>query len=343
MKSARTILVVEDQGSISEAERIALTKVGYRILVARTGEAAIGFVKEHEEIDLVLMDISLGEGFDGIEAAKLILRDRELPLVFVSGTDDREIIERMASVSAYGFVAKRAGIAAIDTTIRMAFRLFDATERERRMKATLEATLEENKLLLREVQHRAKNSFTMISSMIQIASIHLKNEEGRIALEELGARVQSVAELYSLLYSSGSVRAVRLDDYCRRVCSAVIGLSASVSLAVDLEAMVIPVPMAAPIGLILTELATNALKYAFKDRDKGAIRISLKREGPLATLEVADDGVGIFGRPAAPETLGIGLSLVRGLARQLQGGFETLAGDPGTRCVLRFPLPEEGA
>ncbi|MEI6874810.1 MAG: response regulator, partial [Spirochaetota bacterium] len=141
-KPSQTILIVEDQAGISEAEKTALLKVGYGVLTAATGEAAGEYIRADAGIDLVLMDIHLGDGVDGIETARDILRIRELPIIFVSSSTDLETIERIESVSSYGFVAKRAGVAVLDVSIRMAFRLFAVIKREKRIKAQLEATLD---------------------------------------------------------------------------------------------------------------------------------------------------------------------------------------------------------
>ncbi|HET7839493.1 MAG TPA: cache domain-containing protein, partial [Rectinemataceae bacterium] len=138
----------------------------------------------------------------------------------------------------------------------------DITERKRAEEAMWRA-LKENQELLAELQHRVKNSMNMIASMISLSAQTREEAETKAVLDELEARVRAVAELYSLLYSSASFSELRLDEYCGRICSGLAGLSDRVEIMLDMERIQIPAKHAASIGLIVTELITNALKYAF--------------------------------------------------------------------------------
>jgi len=146
-----------------------------------------------------------------------------------------------------------------------------------------------------------------------------------------------VSELYSLLYSSGSVSKVRLDDYCRQVSETLAGLAGRIVLHSNLEPVTVSTKTAAPIGLIVNELLTNAIKYAFPGDRPGAITMTLRDTGPALVLEVTDDGVGLPAgfNPAASR--GMGLSLVHALAEQVGGDFTMESTKTGTRCSLRFP------
>jgi PAS domain S-box-containing protein len=199
-------------------------------------------------------------------------------------------------------------------------------------------TSEENKDLLGELQHRVKNSFAMISSMMAIASGSNVSPETKLALEELDSRVRSVSELYSLLYSSGSFTELRLDDYCVRVAAPLVGLNGNIAMSSDMESMMVSAKRAAPIGLILTELITNAVKYAFPGNRRGTVFVSLKKAGAGAVLEVRDDGVGLPEGFVAGRS-GMGLMLVEALVGQIHGAFRMEGSAAGTRCVLEIPLP----
>lgn len=218
----------------------------------------------------------------------------------------------------------------------------DIAERKR-TEALLQKSLEENTSLLRELQHRAKNSFSMIDGLIELSSGPGASEETRAALGDLALRVRSVSGLYSLLYSSASVTEVRLDHYLDQVVSAMARLSSTVTFRSKLAALVVPAKGAVPLGLIVTELVTNALKYAFSGRRDGSITVLLSEGGGAAVLEVRDDGSGLREGADRQGEAGQGLGLVRALAEQIGGSFAITSEGAGTRCVLSFPLRSGGA
>lgn len=135
----KTILLVEDDVLIALGEKAALEGYGYSVLTEATGEKAVETVKANAGIDLVLMDINLGVGMDGTQAAGLILRDHDLPIVFVSSHSEREVVEKTEKITSYGYVLKSSSITVLDASIKMAFKLFDAHRSLRQAMATLRA------------------------------------------------------------------------------------------------------------------------------------------------------------------------------------------------------------
>lgn len=123
----KTILLVEDDPVVALLETQLLKKEGYNIINARNGELAISLVRAHsKKIDLILMDIDLGEGMDGTEAARTILLDHDIPVVFLSSHIEKEIVEKTEKITSYGYVVKNTGITVLDASIKMAFKLFEA-------------------------------------------------------------------------------------------------------------------------------------------------------------------------------------------------------------------------
>jgi len=208
-------------------------------------------------------------------------------------------------------------------------------EVRRGMEHGLATALKENQVLLSELQHRAKNSFNMVFSMIDLAANAYGESGNKAAFVELGNRVRAISTLYDLLYSAGSMAEVPLDDYCSRIAAPLVGLS-NISLRHEMESLMLPAKLAAPIGLIVVELITNAMKYAFPDNRPGTVSITLSCTATGARLEIRDDGVGLPPGAGLPDIAGKGLSLVQGLAVQI-GGVFTMEGDSaGTRCALEF-------
>jgi two-component sensor histidine kinase len=219
----------------------------------------------------------------------------------------------------------------------------DITERVRASESLKKALLE-NQTLLSELQHRAKNSFNMILGMIGISSGAAASPGAKAALDGLATRVGAVSELYSLLYSSGAFAEVRLDEYCARIACPLVELKEGIALEMALEPLSLPPKEAAPVGLILTELITNAVKYAFPEGRRGIIRVSLRRAGAGGLLEVRDDGVGLPPGLDPARDGGMGLNLIRGLADQIGGSLDMRGEAAGTSCALEFPLaPRTGS
>ena len=121
------ILLVEDEAIIALNQKKQLEKHGYLVTHAISGEKAVEITKSPEyKIDLILIDIDLGKGIDGTQAAKEILEIEEIPVVFLSSHTEPEVVEKTESITSYGYVVKNSGITVLDASIKMAFKLFSA-------------------------------------------------------------------------------------------------------------------------------------------------------------------------------------------------------------------------
>ncbi len=580
----QVILLVEDEAVVALIESRQLQKYGYKVITVNTGEAAVQAIQNFPEIALALVDIKLGEGMDGVQAAETILQQRELPVVFLSSNTDHNVIARTEGITSYGYVVKSAGEIALITSIKMAFRLFKAQRQEKataaalresearyralvdaspdaiilgdlegriitcnqqaahlhgfedalalqqrsiydlfpaqehdllkeyalqafrhgsmrniectmlrkdgssfaselslstvsdaggklqavigisrnitarkwveealqvseertrillqavpdmifrmdregvfldykadhsdlysqtelivgnrnrditppefadlidqqihatlesrqmqmfeyqlpiptrglreyeaRMVATgsdevtaivrditerkqaekaLQKAVQEKQALLRELQHRAKNSFAMMTSMVNLMQHASQGEETKNALAEIGSRIRALAELYDLLYTSNAVTEVALDHYCGRVTASLPDMS-HIEIQQTYEPLTAPVEIAAPLGLMLTELLTNAIKHAFPNGRSGRVKVWLGQVEGGARLQVEDDGVGISDNFDLAACESLGLTLVQVLAGQIDGSFR-FERAAGTRCVVDFSYP----
>lgn len=138
----KLLLLVEDEAILALSEKLSLERYGYRVLLASSGEEAVERFREEPGIDLVLMDVDLGRGMDGTEAAALILGLRRLPLVFLSSHTERELVERTEAISSFGYVVKNSGPTILDASVKMAFKLFEAEEALRRQNTLMRAVME---------------------------------------------------------------------------------------------------------------------------------------------------------------------------------------------------------
>lgn len=122
----KIILHVEDDAILSRSREMSLNSHGYQVISAFNGEQAVGLFTTSTGIDLVLMDINLGTGMNGIQAAERILQHREVPLIFLLEDGEPEVVEKTEDITSYGYVVKASGEAVLLASIKMAFRLFGA-------------------------------------------------------------------------------------------------------------------------------------------------------------------------------------------------------------------------
>lgn len=146
------MLLVEDEAILAMGTASILGKRGYSVEHVFTGESALARMAEAPEgIDLILMDINLGEGMSGTEAAREILRSRDIPIVFLSSHTEESIVESTEEISSYGYVVKNSGITVLDASIRMAFRLFDARKSINAQNMAIEAANEQLRVTVEEL------------------------------------------------------------------------------------------------------------------------------------------------------------------------------------------------
>ena len=198
-------------------------------------------------------------------------------------------------------------------------------------------------MLLQEMTHRVKNSLQSIAAMVMIEARSHKSGEGKAALERVSHRIDALGQLYSKLSKSDAVETVDaatyLDDLCRDLLASVNKEGGtSIVLKTDIESELLPTDEAIPIGLIVNELVTNALKYAFPSETRGTVMVTLKRVPGALRLTVADDGKGVDIRRA---NSGLGGRLVEGFAQQLGGQVERESSSQGTTVHLILPSRED--
>jgi len=145
-KNNKIVLLVEDEVIIAMTEKMELEEYGYTVHHVTTGEKAVQTIIDNiHPVDIILMDINLGSGIDGTQAAEQILDHKDIPLIFVSSHTEPEIVEKTEKITSYGYVVKNSGITVLDASIKMAFKLFDANVKWKQIELSLRAS---------EVQYR---------------------------------------------------------------------------------------------------------------------------------------------------------------------------------------------
>jgi two-component sensor histidine kinase len=195
--------------------------------------------------------------------------------------------------------------------------------------------------LLREVNHRVANSLSLVASMVRLQASALRDMGAKAALTETEARIIAIAGVHRRLYTSPDVRTVDLAAYLeglvRELEQSLKAAERTTLIRLESEPIVAPTDKAVSLGVIVTEMVTNAFKYAYQDSD-GEVRIKLSRAGAdTAELRVEDDGVGWDGH-GTPKGTGVGTKIIRAMAENLGSAVSYEARPAGTCARLVFAL-----
>jgi PAS domain S-box-containing protein len=216
----------------------------------------------------------------------------------------------------------------------------DITAR-RQAEEELRSSLREKEVLLKEIHHRVKNNLQVISSLLSLQSEYLKDPDMVKVFKESQNRVRSMALVHEKLYQSRNLAEIDFGDYLRDLTNQLLrsyGIGAhGVNLDVNATRVLLAVDRAIPCGIIVNELVTNALKYAFPNGREGRINIDLHPAGDdRVRLVVRDNGVGIPAHVNVETSDSLGLTLVRMLAEQVQGEMVMQPGGPGVEFIMTF-------
>ncbi len=215
----------------------------------------------------------------------------------------------------------------------------DITERKQ-AEDQIKKDLNEKEILLREIHHRVKNNLQIIKSLLNLQSYQIKNETVTKAFNECVNRIQSMAMVHEQLYYSSDFTNIPFNAYIEKISRELIkSFKLDTVITVDLKVkdIFLSIDKAIPLGLIINELLTNALKYAFRGRKKGRITISLQlKEDQSYELIFQDNGVGFPKNVDFKETESLGLYLVKILTEQIDGVI-TVNKQKGTVYQIVFP------
>jgi two-component sensor histidine kinase len=207
--------------------------------------------------------------------------------------------------------------------------------------ARLVAAESEKDLVLQEASHRFKNELAMLSALLRLQERGIENETARRALASTADRVQVLARVHERLQRAEKAAVVDMREFIVDLCDdlrvALIGLR-PVVMTVEAESHRLPQERAVAVGLVINELLTNALKYAFPEDRSGTVKVRFMRQEDGFCLEVIDNGIGVAD-DREPDGSGLGQRLIHSMVTQLQGSVEIApdSGAPGTNATVRFP------
>ncbi|HJP29614.1 MAG TPA: histidine kinase dimerization/phosphoacceptor domain -containing protein [Candidatus Latescibacteria bacterium] len=198
----------------------------------------------------------------------------------------------------------------------------DITERKE-AEEQIRASLEEKEVLLKEIHHRVKNNLQIISSLLHLQSARLDDSTLLDAFEDSQHRIRSMALIHEELYKSADLARIDFRAYVTRLVDNLIdayGLGGRIASTLDMDTSLLTIDRAIPMGLIVNELVSNALKYAFPDERQGTVRIELRigDSDDTFSLSVVDDGIGVPEDIDLDSPDSLGLRLVSSLVGQLK-------------------------
>lgn len=206
----------------------------------------------------------------------------------------------------------------------------------------LAKSLEEKDVLLKELQHRVKNTLAIISGLLNLESFKVENEVAKQSFLNAQSRIMSMSKVYENLYQSEDLESVDLRKYIEDLVFSLHDIfvlnPTKIRFDVKLDNIRLDLKRTLPLGLILNELLTNALKYAYPNEKGGEIRIHLSRSNENIILSVGDDGEGLPDSVNIEKGNHFGYELIRSLTSQLKGVFSSVSKKgEGLNIMISFP------
>jgi PAS domain S-box-containing protein len=323
--TAEGILVVDPRGKkILQNERaVELWKIPRDVADDPSGDRQVAHVMSFTK--------DPGKFFEEIERQKrapLEVSDDQLELV------DGTLLDRHS-----------APVAGSDGRIYGRVYTFHDVTGFRRAEERIRGLLEEKETILREAHHRVKNYMNTLQAVLSLHARTLEEPSAIAALRDAQLRVQGMVMLYDKLYVRTDSGSVIASLYLRELVDEIVAAfprEAEIAVEGSFEDFALDAKTVRTLGIIVNELVTNIMKYAFEGRSAGRIGVSLTSSGGRARLEISDDGVGLPEVPDRGAGVGFGLMLVGTLVKQLDGTM-AVEGGVGTRYVIEFGSAEPSA
>jgi|GEM_PF-1576493 len=203
-----------------------------------------------------------------------------------------------------------------------------------------EKALKEKEMLMKEIHHRVKNNLTVISSLLSLQSRYIQDDKTRSMFQESQSRARSMALIHERLYKSDNLKSIDFGDYIGDLAGELLETyslnNGNVKLNTDVDKEILDVDLAVPLGIIINEIISNSLKYAFAGDKKGYINLKFHRKDEEFVLIVADNGNGIPENFNYEDSDSLGIRLINSFVEQIEGKMEIKSDAKGTSFKIVF-------
>lgn len=321
----KTIVILDDEPVSVKNTQKTLEKYGYSCHVA-VKESELFEILKRQDIDLILIDIDLGPiAKNGVDIAEEVLEKYpDIPLIFLSAHEESGMLELTEKITSYGLINKNSGTPSLIASVNMAFRLNQAQKEK----------IKEKMLLIREMNHRIKNNIYMVSSMIE-----LKDMSTDCDLSDLKNRIKTVGIIHEKLYQHDDIQYINIREYFNDLLKSTLDFMTSVQIDDDIIDSRINAKDALSIGLVINEIATNAVKYGFNNEKNPKFKISFSIKNDDYVLSLSNNGKLLPDDFSLEKNSNLGLQLVATLVNQLDGQID-FERKPQTKFVITFPIKQ---
>ncbi|MBL0370640.1 response regulator [Rhizobium sp. KVB221] len=340
----KKLLYIDDDFGLVRLAQKAFDRAGYEVVHASDPE--MGLVRLAEgDISGIILDHYL-QSYTGLSfLEELNRRGIPTPVVYVTGSSEAKIAIEALKAGAADYVIKTVGDEFWPLLLNSIEQALENAElRAARQLAEQEilAAKERAEILLAEVNHRVANSLALVAALIRLQVSTTEDAAVKNALAETQARISAIAGMHRSLYTSDDVRSVDMNRYLSALVSDIAQTMSKdgqeLNIECSLDSIAVSSDRAVSAGMIVTELLTNAIKYAYPDGAAGAIRVKLERiRDSEALLVVEDDGAG-YNVDSPAQGTGLGSRIVASMAKSIGDGIRYVPLESGTRAEVHLSL-----
>ncbi len=294
-------------------------------------DSALYYIQEYLPIKDAVLNTNIGEQLSEIET-KYETEKKELEinrLALKTELSDSRIERQLIIII--------ASLLSIGILFTLFFRVRSKNKKINEQNAIISTALKEKEILLKEIHHRVKNNLQVISSLLSIQSRSISDVKAKEAIQEGRSKVHSMSLIHQNLYQKGNLAGIQMNDYLPKLSRNLFDTynisGDQIELKTDITKITLDVDTVIPIGLIVNELITNSLKYAFPNEQKGIVEVKLKKDKDQLILEVLDNGIGLDVNELTKKKDSFGHSLIRAFKNKL-GAVIKIDSKQGTSIVL---------